>query len=175
MTYGTDLQALPQHTDPPRRALLTHFHLRDFRHAISAPARIPRLVIAAVHSVAFGLALDALCAVDVRWAASDAVSSVKEVDVGLVVDTGALARVPKLLQTVSLLHGLALSARTFGAEEAQQSFGLVLRVVPCSRVEVVRAMEEPPLQLWGLSGSSLMHSIIRAFLFCFSVRFYLLN
>ena len=93
-------------------------------------------MIAAVHSVAFGLALDA------RWAASDAVFSVKEVDVGLVVDTGTLARVPKFVQTVSLLHGLALSERTFGGEEAQQSFGLVSRVVPGSWVEVVRAAEE---------------------------------
>jgi delta(3,5)-delta(2,4)-dienoyl-CoA isomerase len=139
MLAVSDLHALPQHTDPARRALLTRSHLRDFQNAIGAPARIPQPVIAAVHGVAYGLALDALCAVDVRWAASDAVFSIKEVDVGLAADTGTLARVPKLVGNASLLNELALSARTFGAEEAQRSLGLVSRVVPGSRAEVVRA------------------------------------
>ena len=135
----SDLQALPQHPDPARHALLMRTHVRDFQNAISAPARIPQPVIAAVHGVAFGLALDALCAVDVRWAASDAVFSIKEVDVGLAADIGTLARVPKLVGNASLLNELALSARTFSAEEAQRSLGLVSRVVPGSRAEVVRA------------------------------------
>jgi delta(3,5)-delta(2,4)-dienoyl-CoA isomerase len=96
-------------------------------------------VIAAVHGLAYGLGLDALCAVDVRWAASDATFSIKEVDVGLAADLGTLARGPKLVGNASLWHELALSARTFGAEEAMGSLGLVSRVVPGSRAEVVRA------------------------------------
>jgi delta(3,5)-delta(2,4)-dienoyl-CoA isomerase len=114
-------------------------HLRDFQHAIGAPARIPQPVIAAIHGTAFGLALDLLCAVDVRWAASDAAFSIKEVDVGLAADSGTLARMPKLAANASLLHELALSARTFSAEEALRSLGFVSRVVPGSRAEVVRA------------------------------------
>jgi delta(3,5)-delta(2,4)-dienoyl-CoA isomerase len=135
----SDLHALPQHTDPGRRGLLTRAHLRAFQNAIAAPARIPQPVIAAVHGLAYGLALDALCAVDVRWAASDAAFSIKEVDVGLAADLGTLARAPKLVANASLLCELALSARTFGAEEARGSLGLVSRVVPGSRAEVVRA------------------------------------
>ena len=136
----SDLHALPEHTDTSRRALLTRAHLRDFQNAIGAPARIPQPVIAAIHGTAVGLALDLLCAVDVRWAASDdATFCIKEVDVGLAADTGTLARMPKLAANASLVRELALSARTFGAEEALRSLGFVSRVVPGSRAEVVRA------------------------------------
>ncbi|KAF8502688.1 ClpP/crotonase [Russula emetica] len=135
----SDLHALPKHTDTGRLALLTRSHIRDFQNAIGAPARIPQPVIAAIHGTAFGLALDLLCAVDVRWAASDVAFSIKEVDVGLAADTGTLARMPKLAANASLVHELALSARTFGAEEALRSLGFVSRVVPGSRPEVVRA------------------------------------
>jgi delta(3,5)-delta(2,4)-dienoyl-CoA isomerase len=135
----SDLQAFPEHPDTGRRALLTRAHLRDFQNAIGAPARIPQPVIAAIHGTAFGLALDLLCAVDVRWAASDAAFSIKEVDVGLAADTGTLARMPKLAANASLVYELALSARTFSADEALRSLGFVSRVVPGSRAEVVRA------------------------------------
>ncbi len=136
--------SLPQHTDPARRALQTRAYIRTFQHAINAPARIPQPVIAAVHGLAYGLALDALCAVDVRWAASDATFSIKEVDVGLAADIGTLARGPGRAfgANASLLFELALSGRTFGADEARAALGLVSRVVPGSRAQVVRAALE---------------------------------
>ena len=88
-TAVSDLQAPPQHLDSGRRALPTLTHLHNFQSVITAPARIPRPVIAAVLGVAFGFLLDALCAVD-----SDARISIEEVDVGLLAaDKGALARV----------------------------------------------------------------------------------
>jgi Delta3,5-Delta2,4-dienoyl-CoA isomerase len=91
-----------------------------------------------VHGVTFGLALDALSAVDVRWAATDASFSIKEVDVGLAADLGTLARMPKLIGNTSLLYELALEGRTFGADEASR-LGIVSRVVDGSREEVVSA------------------------------------
>jgi Delta3,5-Delta2,4-dienoyl-CoA isomerase len=91
-----------------------------------------------VHGLSIGLAIDLLGAVDVRWAATDAAFSIREVDAGLAADLGTLARVPKLVGNMSLLHELALSGRTFGAEEAVR-LGLVSRVVEGSRGEVVRA------------------------------------
>jgi delta(3,5)-delta(2,4)-dienoyl-CoA isomerase len=88
-------------------------------------------VIAAVHGVAIGLPLDALCAVDVCWAASDASISTEEVDVGLLAaDKGMLAGVPKPVGNGSPLHEFAQSARTIGAEEAwRMPLGLASRVV----------------------------------------------
>ena len=61
-----------------------------------------------------------------------------EVD-GLAADTGTLARMPKLAANASLVRELALSARTFSAEEALRSLGVVSRVVPGSRAEVACA------------------------------------
>jgi len=52
-----------------------------------APGRITQPVIAAVHGPKYGLALDALCAIDVHWPSSDAQFSINEVD-------GALAQAP---------------------------------------------------------------------------------
>ncbi|KAI9431424.1 ClpP/crotonase, partial [Lactarius indigo] len=137
----SDLLALSRRSDPARHALSTRTHVRDFQHAIGAPARAPHPVIAAVHGVAFGLALDALGAVDVRLAAADAAFSIKEVDVGLAPDIGTLARLPRLVGNLSLLHELALTGRVFGAQDAL-GLGLVSRVVPGSRDEVVRAALE---------------------------------
>jgi enoyl-CoA hydratase/carnithine racemase len=50
-------------------------------------------MIAAVQGVAFGLALDAVCTVDMLWAASDAEAtfSIKEVEIWLAADRGTLA------------------------------------------------------------------------------------
>ncbi len=140
-TAVSNLLALPIHSDPGRRALRTRTHVRDFQHSIGAPARTPQPVIAAVHGVAFGLALDALSAVDVRLAAADAAFSIKEVDVGLAADIGTLARLPRLVGNVSLLHELALTGRVFGAHDALR-LGLVSRVVPGSRDDVVHAALE---------------------------------
>lgn len=115
--------------------------MRDFQRAIDAPTRIPQPVLAAVHGVTFGLALDLLSAVDVRLAATDVAFSIREVDVGLAADIGTLARLPKLVGNASLLYELALTGRSFDAQAAL-SLGLVSRVVPGSRDDVVRAAIE---------------------------------
>lgn len=67
-------------------------------------------------------------------------SGVKELDIGLAADTVTLMGVPKLVTNVSLLHELALSARTFGVEEARRSLGLASRVAPCFGAEVSAAI-----------------------------------
>jgi len=77
----------------------------------------------------------------VRLAAADAAFSIKEVDVGLAADIGTLARLPRLVGNASLLHELALTGRVFGAHDARR-LGLVSRVVPGSRDDVVRAALE---------------------------------
>ena len=133
----SDLLAVPRHTDPARRALLTRTYVRDFQRAISAPTRTPQPVIGAIHGVSFGLALDLLSALDVRLAATDTSFSIKEVDVGLAPDIGTLARLPRLVGNTSLLYELALTGRVFGAAEAL-GLGLVSRVVAGSRADVVK-------------------------------------
>ncbi|TFY66857.1 hypothetical protein EVG20_g4239 [Dentipellis fragilis] len=135
------LQSLPNTSDPGRRALAIRSTIFEFQNAIGAPQRCPQPVIAAVHGLAIGLGVDILSACDIRWAAADAVFSIKEVDVGLAADIGTLARLPKLTGNASLLLELALTARNFGPEEATQ-VGMVSKVVPGSHDEVVGAALE---------------------------------
>ncbi|KAF8841431.1 ClpP/crotonase [Paxillus ammoniavirescens] len=129
---GIDFQGLSfdsqSSADPARTANVLRKRLLAFQHAISAPERCPVPVIAAVHGVAYGLAIDIIAACDVRYAAVGATFSVKEVDVGLAADIGTLARLPKITGNQSLARELAYTARTFSSAEAEK-LGLVSRVI----------------------------------------------
>ena len=57
---------------------------------------------------------------------------------GLAADIGTLARLPKVAGNQSFVNELALTGRDFSAAEAER-LGLVSRIVPGSRDEVVRA------------------------------------
>ena len=96
-------------------------------------------------SVAFGLALDTLCAVDVRGAASDVSFTIKDVDVGLEADLGTLTQMPKLVENAFPLHEFALSAHTVRAEEAQRLLGLVSCGVPGLQAKVVGRKSPAPI------------------------------
>ncbi|TCD62526.1 hypothetical protein EIP91_006776 [Steccherinum ochraceum] len=127
--------------DVGRKALQTRSILKAFQRAIGAPERCLCPVIAAVHGITLGLSIDIISACDVRYAASDSVFSIKEVDVGLAADIGTLARLPKLAGNQSLVHELAYTSRNFGVAEAEK-MGLLSRVIEGSREEVVKAALE---------------------------------
>ncbi|KAF8339795.1 ClpP/crotonase [Cantharellus anzutake] len=112
----------PKYEDPARQAIFLRDHVTP--------------VIAALHGITFGLAIDISSACDIRYAAADTLFSIKEVDVGLAADIGSLARLPKITGNESLLRELAFTARPFSAEEALK-LGLVSKVVPGSRNEVL--------------------------------------
>lgn len=57
---------------------------------------------------------------DVRICARDARFGVKEVDIGLAADIGTLSRLPKVVRSGSWVKDVCLSARLFGAEEAEK-------------------------------------------------------
>ncbi|PCH33020.1 ClpP/crotonase [Wolfiporia cocos MD-104 SS10] len=141
-TAGIDLSALATldtyEKEPDKNALQQRDFLAAFQRSISSIERCPYPVIAAVHGVAYGLAVDIIAACDVRYAASNASFSIKEVDIGLAADIGTLARLPKLAGNLSLVHELAYTARAFGPAEALQ-MGMVSRVVEGGRNEVVHA------------------------------------
>lgn len=124
--------------DPARRALLIRDDILDIQHAVSAPERCPIPVIAAAHGLVIGLGIDIISACDVRYAASDAKFSIKEVDMGLAADAGTLAYLQKITGNKSLVHELAYTARMFSSDEAEK-FGLVSRVVQGGRDAVVAA------------------------------------
>ncbi|KAG2097241.1 Delta2-dienoyl-CoA-isomerase [Suillus discolor] len=125
-------------TDPARRALLIRADILDIQHAVSAPERCPIPVIAATHGLVIGLGIDLISACDVRYTASDAKFSIKEVDVGLAADAGTLAYLQKITGNKSLVCELAYTARMFSSEEAEK-LGLVSRVIQGGRDAVVAA------------------------------------
>ncbi|KAH9947066.1 ClpP/crotonase-like domain-containing protein [Amylocystis lapponica] len=127
--------------EPARRALQMKPFISAFQNSISATERCPYPVIVAIHGVALGLSIDIASACDIRYAASDTMFSIKEVDIGLAADIGTLARLPKIAGNHSLVHELAYTARSFSAEEAEK-MGLVSKVVHGGRDEVVRAALE---------------------------------
>jgi delta(3,5)-delta(2,4)-dienoyl-CoA isomerase len=64
-------------SDPARRVYRTRNHMLAVQRAINSPARCPFPVIAAVHGPVIGLGIDVISACDVRYAASNAVFSIK--------------------------------------------------------------------------------------------------
>ncbi|KAI0791879.1 ClpP/crotonase-like domain-containing protein [Abortiporus biennis] len=139
---GIDFAALGEWQTFDKDIARRGYQLREstlaFQECIGAPERCPSPVIAAVHGVAYGLSIDIIAACDVRYAASNAVFSIKEVDVGLAADIGTLARLPKLAGNQSLVHELAYTTRNFSAQEAEK-MGLLSKVVQGGRDEVVKA------------------------------------
>jgi hypothetical protein len=86
------------------------------------------------------------------------VFGIKEVDVWQAEDLGAPARITG---NAPLLHKLALSVRTFGAEEALQLLELLSRVVPGLGAEVFGWMN--PVVVVGTKSCMRLPVIIRAF------------
>ncbi|CAE6444496.1 unnamed protein product [Rhizoctonia solani] len=145
-TAGLDLSdtgslANQDNLDPARQAVKLRDHILHFQSCISAIERCAQPVIAAVNGIAYGLAIDIMCACDVRYSSSKARFSIKEVDVGLAADIGTLSRLPKITGNESLLRELAFSAREFGPAEATQ-LGMISRVVEGGRDEVIDAALE---------------------------------
>ncbi|KAG6889080.1 hypothetical protein C0995_003933 [Termitomyces sp. Mi166 len=127
--------------DRARASLALRNTILEFQNAIGTPDRCPFPVIAAVHGPVVGLGVDMISVCDVRYAASNATFSIKEVDVGLAPDIGTLAHLPGVMGNLSAVRELTYTGRFFSAAEAQ-SFGLVSKVVEGGRDAVVAAALE---------------------------------
>lgn len=87
----------------------------------------PKPVIAAVHSACVGAGTNLITAADIRYCADDAWFSVKEIDLGLAADIGALQRLPKVIGNQNLVRELCYTGRKMDSKEAL-ACGLVGRV-----------------------------------------------
>ncbi|KAE8407375.1 ClpP/crotonase-like domain-containing protein [Aspergillus pseudonomiae] len=155
-TAGLDVKAASQgllssdddsQTDPARKAFHLRRHITSFQDCISAIERCEKPVIVAMHGFSLGLAVDIATAADVRLCAADTKFAVKEVDIGLAADIGTLSRLPKVVGNFGWVKEVALSARVFGAEEAQR-VGFVSQVFG-SKEEVLKGA----LEIAGLIAS----------------------
>jgi enoyl-CoA hydratase len=91
--------------------------------AITAVARCPKPVIAAVHGYCIGGGVDLIAACDIRLASADAVFSVREAKMAIVADLGSLQRLPAIISAGHLAE-LAYTAKDISADRAKE-IGLV--------------------------------------------------
>lgn len=103
-----------------RRGRAEVLRLQD---AITAVARCPKPVIAAVHGYCIGGGVDLIAACDIRLASADAVFSVREAKMAIVADLGSLQRLPAILSAGHLAE-LAFTGKDISAERAKE-IGLV--------------------------------------------------
>jgi enoyl-CoA hydratase len=99
-----------------RGARIEVLRLQD---AITAVARCPKPVIAAVHGYCIGGGVDLIAACDIRLASSDAVFSVREAKMAIVADLGSLQRLPAIIGPGHLAE-LAYTGRDISAERAKE-------------------------------------------------------
>ena len=91
--------------------------------AITAVARCPKPVIAAVHGYCIGGGVDLIAACDIRLASADAIFSVREAKMAIVADLGSLQRLPAIINAGHLAE-LAYTGKDISAERAKE-IGLV--------------------------------------------------
>jgi len=141
-TTGLDVQAASQNSildpdhkplsgsdnEPPldsaRKATHMRRHIDSFQACLTVIEKCEKPVISVLHGWCLGLGIDISLCTDVRICAKDTKFAVKEVDIGLAADIGTLSRLPKVVGNGSWIKDVCLSARQFGAEEAER-MGLV--------------------------------------------------
>ena len=123
--------APPPPSDPARIAHSLRSHILDFQSSVSSLANCPKPVIAALHGHCLGLGIDIACCADIRLCTPETIFSVKEVDIGLAADVGTLTRLGKIVGSESWVKELCLTARPFGAQEAETR-GFISKVVSTS-------------------------------------------
>jgi delta(3,5)-delta(2,4)-dienoyl-CoA isomerase len=128
-TAGLDVQAASESgplsgtdgqpgVDTARKAVLLRRHILQFQNSVSLVEQCEKPVIAVLHGISYGIALDITTCCDVRFCSKDVRFAVKEVDIGLAADVGTLTRLPKANLPMSWVKEVSFTAREFGAEEA---------------------------------------------------------
>ena len=114
------------HPDGARSREMLRRLILDLQDCLSSIERCRKPVLAAIQGACVGGALDLVTCCDMRYAAADAVFSVKEIDLAMVADVGTLQRLPRLIGE-GMARELAYTGRNVDAEEAA-ALGLVNRV-----------------------------------------------
>ncbi|KAA1193237.1 enoyl-CoA hydratase [Pseudohalioglobus sediminis] len=98
-------------------------HTRLCQDGITAIARCPVPVIAAIHSHCLGAGVDLATACDIRLASEDALFGVRETRIGIVADVGTLQRLPGVVSAGHVAE-LAYTGKDISAARAEK-IGLV--------------------------------------------------
>jgi enoyl-CoA hydratase len=131
-TVGIDLKAfgptlMSGETSDVASRMALYRSVKKLQNTFSSIANNTKPVIAAIHGYCLGAGIDLITACDVRFAASDAVFSVRETQIGMVADVGTIQRLPNIINPGAVAD-LVYSGRDIDAEEAL-ALGLVTRVL----------------------------------------------
>jgi enoyl-CoA hydratase len=110
-------------SSPAARARSGRAEVLRLQDAITAVARCPKPVIAAVHGYCIGGGVDLIAACDIRLASADAIFSVREAKMAIVADLGSLQRLPAIINAGHLAE-LAYTGKDITAARAKE-IGLV--------------------------------------------------
>lgn len=148
-----------QQMDTARAGLKLGEHIRDFQLALHQAHLINKPVIGVAHGPCIGLGIDLLTTFDVRFAAKDALFSVREIVIGMAADIGTLQRLPKIVGSLGWVKDVCFSGRNFQVDEAIAQ-GFIQRAYD-SRDDAVNAALEyakelckfSPVAMWGTKRS----------------------
>jgi enoyl-CoA hydratase len=110
------------------RARGARANVLELQGSVTAVARCPKPVIAAVHGYCIGGGVDLIAACDIRLASADAVFSVREAKIAIVADLGSLQRLPAIIGAGHLAE-LAFTGKDISAARARE-IGLDNDVAP---------------------------------------------
>lgn len=85
-------------------------------------------VIVGTHAACIGAGVDLITSADIRFCTDDAYFSVMEVNIGMAADVGTLQRLPKVINSQSLVRELCFTGRKMASQEAFEC-GLVSKVI----------------------------------------------
>ncbi len=118
-----------------RRAL--YEDIRQYQETASCLANTNKPVIAAVQGACVGAGMDLITACDLRFAAADAVFSVRETRIAMVADIGTLQRLPRIVGE-GAARELIFTGRDIDAGRARE-IGLVNEVLADAAAALARA------------------------------------
>ena len=129
---GMDVAALAGAASQPER-------LRAFRRgaldAFNLAEEMTKPVIAQIHGVCLGGALELALACDMRVLSDDAFVGLPETRLGLVPDVGGSSRLPQIVG-LGRAKELIMTGRVIGAQDAER-IGLANRVAPAAELDAV--------------------------------------
>ncbi len=143
-TAGLDLQefadlfAVKSDTSMAKQNRELYQQVKLMQHTFTVLDKARQPVIAAVHGACIGAGMDLITAADIRFAAANAIFSIRETKIAITADVGTLQRLPRIINRGDA-NELALTGRDIDANEALR-IGLVNKVLDSQEAVYAHAM-----------------------------------
>jgi len=142
--------------DSGRKAFFLYMEIKKLQDSLTAIESCHLPTIAAIHGFCLGGGVSLLGCIDIKIAHKNAKFSIKEVDIGLTADLGALQRLVKQTGKEGLIKKYSLTGEIFTAEDALKA-GIIEEVVEKEEDALKTAFslgeriaEKSPVVTWGV-------------------------